>query len=156
MFYICFVLFLFLYLFYFVFFYIDDVIIIYMEHPRHTPHHSDVFAALLAALCPFFLTCWIDLNSGRDLLRSIKTLRVLSVLSSSTHIISCASGSVLNLNKQRFLKILLYIFLIQDHILSTYDDAGHPVLHCTAFEDLKMDAINCVCDSLLKHEKDFK
>lgn len=56
----------------------------------------------------------------------------------------------------RYLKYLDEIFLIQDHILSTYDDAGHPVLHSTAFEDLKMDAINCVCDSLLSHEKDFK
>lgn len=55
----------------------------------------------------------------------------------------------------RYLKYLDEIFLIQDHILGTYFDAGYPVLHSTAFEDLKTDAVDCVCDILLRDEKDF-
>ncbi|MEE3233865.1 MAG: hypothetical protein VX294_06830 [Candidatus Latescibacterota bacterium] len=55
----------------------------------------------------------------------------------------------------RYLKYLDEIFLIQDHILGTYFDAGYPVLHSTVFEDLKMDAINCVCEILLRYEEDF-
>ena len=46
----------------------------------------------------------------------------------------------------RYLKYMDEIFLIQNHILAAYSNAGFPVLQSKIFEDLKMEAISCVSE----------